>query len=123
MGGSLPFSEPGPSLQEVFRQYLPFVAMVLTFVLGPQLGVKLRIAGHLCAQAGGKIFYRLALGGILLGLFYKCLKVAEKLSGFSSRLIVEQVLIVSAIVLYLVGFGLLTWATFKSKLTSSDNTS
>jgi len=26
MGGTLPFSEPGPSLQEVFRQYIPFLA-------------------------------------------------------------------------------------------------
>ena len=70
MGGTLPFSEPGPGLQEVFKQYLPFMVMALTIVLGPQLGVKLRIAGHQCAEAGGKIYYRLAMAGILLGLFY-----------------------------------------------------
>jgi hypothetical protein len=121
MGGSLPFSEPGPSLQVVFRQYLPFVVMILTLVLGPQLGVRLRIAGHHCAQAGGKIFYRLALGGILVGLFYGCLKAVDKLSGFSSSLIVEEVLIVSAIALYLVGYGLLTRATLKSRPPSGDN--
>ena len=68
MGGTLPFSEPGPSLQEVIRQYLPFLAMVLTIVLGPQLAVKLRAVGYECKNVGGKIFYRLALGGILLGL-------------------------------------------------------
>jgi hypothetical protein len=64
MGGTLPFSEPDPSLQEVFRQYLPLLVMVLTIVLGPQLAAKLRIAGYESAKAGGKIFYRLALGGI-----------------------------------------------------------
>ena len=123
MGGTLPFSEPGPGLQEVLKQYLPFMVMVLTIVLGPQLGVQLRIAGYQCAEAGGKIFYRLALGGILLGLFYVNLQWAITSSGFTSRLLIREALLVSAIVLYLVGFALLIWATHKNKLPSSDNSS
>ena len=56
MGGTLPFSEPGPGLLEVVRQYLPFVVLAMTLVLGPQLGVKLRIAGYESAKGGGKSF-------------------------------------------------------------------
>jgi hypothetical protein len=121
MGGTLPFSEPGPSLLEVFKQYLPFMALALSIVLGPQLGVKLRIAGYQSAAAGGKIFYRLVLAGVLLGLFTTLLQSARVLNDFSVRLIIIEALFVSAIVLFLVGFGLLVWAAYKSKLSSSDN--
>ena len=68
MGGNQLFFEPASSLHEVFRNYLPFLVMVLTFLLGPQLAVKLRTVGYEIKNAGGKIFYRLALGGVLLGL-------------------------------------------------------
>ena len=128
MGGTLPFSQPGPNLGEVFRQYLPFLVMVLTFVFGPQLGAKLRTAGYQSAAAGGKIFYRLVLGGILLGLFYSLLRLETSTSDFSpwesiARENIMKALLVSAIVLFLVGFVLLIRATYKSKLPSSDNSS
>jgi hypothetical protein len=121
MGGTLPFSEPGPSLQEVFRQYIPFLAMVLTLVLGPQLAVKLRSLGHESAEAGGKIFYRLALGGLLLGLVFTLVECAIMTNGVSILHAIRQGLLIAAVVLYLVGFALLQWATYQSKLPSSDN--
>jgi hypothetical protein len=123
MAGTLPISEPGPNLGEVFRQYLPFMAMVLTLVLGPQLGAKLRTAGYQSAAAGGKIFYRLVLGGILLGLFYSRLRLETTLSDFTVRENIMEALLVSAIVLFLVGYALLIRATYKSKLPSSANSS
>lgn len=121
MGGTLPFSEPGPSLQELFRQYLPFLAMVLTIALGPQLTVKLRIVGHDSSKAGGKISYRLALGGILLGLVLTLLQSAIISSGLNILLTVRQVMLVAAVALYLAGFALLVRAAKYSILLSSDN--
>jgi hypothetical protein len=121
MGGTLPFSEPGPSLQEVFRQYIPFLVMVLTLVLGPQLAVKLRALGHGSAKVGGKIFYRLALGGILLELVLSLMQWAIITNGINILLSIREVLLIAALILYLVGFGLLLWATYRSKLPSSDN--
>lgn len=84
MGGTLPFSEPGPSLLEVFRQYLPFLAAVLTFALGPQLAVKLRAVGRTSTAAGGGLFYRLALAGILLALVGTLLKLVDAISEIPS---------------------------------------
>ncbi len=121
MGGTLPFSEPGPSLMEVFRQYLPFLVMALAVVLGPQLAVKLRTMGQQSAKAGGKIFYRLVLGGILLGLLFALLHWATMSSGFDTRPAAMKVLLVGAIALYLIGFTFLMWATYRSKLPSDDN--
>jgi hypothetical protein len=121
MGGTLPFSEPGPSMQEVIRQYIPFLVMVLSIVLGPQLAVKLRKIGYETANAGGKVFYRLALGGILIGLLYSLLQFVITTSGVTISTTYLQILLISALVLYLVGFVLLLWATFRTKLPSSDN--
>jgi hypothetical protein len=121
LGGTLPFSEPGPSIQEVIRQYIPFLVMVLSIVLGPQLAVKLRMIGYECAKAGGRIFYRLALGGILLGLLYSLLQSTIATSGVTISSTYLKILLITALVLYLVGFALLVWATYRSKLPSSDN--
>jgi hypothetical protein len=121
MGGTLPFSEPGPSLMEVFRQFIPFLVMALAVVLGPQLAVKLRLMGQQSAKAGGKIYYRLVLGGVLLGLLYALLQWADMSSGFAFRHSARVALLIVSIMLYLVGFVLLMWATYNSKLPSDDN--
>jgi membrane-anchored protein YejM (alkaline phosphatase superfamily) len=115
MGGTLPFSEPGPSLQEVFRQYLPFLAMVLSFVLGPQLAVKLRAVGYQCKNVGGKVFYRLALGGILLGLAMTMMQWERGLTDFDIPLKVMQVLFIASAMLYLLGFVLLAWSVKRNE--------
>ena len=115
MGGTLPFSEPGPSLQEVIRQYLPFLAMILTIVLGPQLAVKLRAVGYECKNVGGKIFYRLALGGILLGLAMTLVQWEMSLTDFSIPQKIMQVGFITSVMLYLVGFVLLVWSARRSE--------
>ena len=115
MGGILPFSEPGPILQEVFRQYLPFLAMVLTIVLGPQLAVKLRAVGYECKNVDGKIFYRLALGGILLGLARTLMQWEMASSDFSIPQKVMQVIFIASVMLYLVGFVFLAWSAKRSE--------
>jgi hypothetical protein len=120
MGGTLPFSEPGPSLLEVFRQYIPFLFIVLTIVLGPQLAVKLREVGRESAKADGKIFYRLTLGGLLLGLVFTLLQFANMSSGFNIPRKITQVILIAAVVLYLVGFTLLIWAVRHNESLSSD---
>jgi hypothetical protein len=121
MGGTLPFSEPGPNLSEVFRQYIPFLVMVQAMVLGPLLAVKLRAIGHKTSEAGGKIFYRLALGGLLLGLVFTLLQWAIVSSGMYIFLIVRQVGLIAAAVLYLSGFVLLVWAAMHSEALTGDN--
>ena len=96
--------------------------MVLTIVLGPQLAVKLRSIGYKSAKAGGRIFYRLALGGMLLGLLYTLLQWNISLSDdFIILSPTRKVLVISAIVLFLVGFVLLMWSTYQRKSPSSDN--
>jgi uncharacterized membrane protein YhdT len=120
MGGTLPFSEPGPSLQEVFRQYLPFLVMAMAIVLGPQLAVKLRIVGYDHVKAGGKIFYRLGLGGILLGLVYTLMQWAMATSGVRISQAIQHALLLAAIGLYILGFALLIWATIQNKSPSGD---
>ena len=115
MGGTLPFYEPGPGLQEVIRQYLPFLAMVLTIVLGPQLAVKLRAVGYESKNVGGKIFYRLALGGILLGLAMTLMQWEAAHSYMNIPPTVTQVGFVTSVILYLVGFVLLVWSVKRSK--------
>jgi hypothetical protein len=122
LGGTLPFLELGPSLLELFRQYLPFLAMVLTIIFGPQLAAKLRMIGYKSAKAGGKIFYRLALGGMLLGLLYTLIEGSSSRSDDVNILLsTRNGLVISALVLFLVGFLLLMWATYQSKVPSSDN--
>jgi hypothetical protein len=115
MGGTLPFSEPGPSLQEVFKQYIPFLAMVLTIVLGPQLAVTLRAVGYESKKVGGKIFYRLALGGILLGLALTLVQWEMSLTDWHISPKVMQVGIIASVMLYLVGFALLVWSVMRSE--------
>jgi len=115
MGGNLLLSEPGSSLHEVFRNYLPFLAMVLSIVLGPQLAVKLRAVGYQCKNAGGKIFYRLALGGILLGLAIPLMRWEDSLSDMYIQPTVTQVGSVTSAMLYLVGFVFLAWSVKRSK--------
>jgi hypothetical protein len=121
MGGTLPFSQPGPNLQEVFRQYLPFLAMVLTIALGPQLAIKLRAVGVKSAEAGGKIFYRLALGGLLLGLALTLLQWAIMTNGIHIQGTVGQVGLIAAAALYLIGFVLLVRAAVNSEAQLGNN--
>jgi hypothetical protein len=121
MGGTLPFSEPRPSLQEVFKQYIPFLAMVLVIGLGPQLAIKLREVGRESAKAGGKIFYRLALGGLLVGLVLTLLQWAIISNGLNIVMTARQVILIAALVLYLAGFTLLVWAVMHSDGLSRDN--
>jgi len=115
MGGNLLFSEPGSSLQEVFRNYLPFLAMVLTLILGPQLAVKLRTVGYEIKNAGGKIFYRLALGGVLLGLAMTMMGREPAVSDLDIPQIVIQVGSIVSAMLYLVGFVFLVWSVKRNK--------
>lgn len=115
MGGTLRFFEPGARLLEVIRQYLPVLAMVLTIVLGPQLAVKLRAVGYESKNVGGKIFYRLALGGILLALAMTMIQWEMATSDFSIPQKVMQLSIIASAVLYLVGFVILAWSAKRSE--------
>jgi hypothetical protein len=115
MGGTLPFPEPGPGMQEVIRQYLPFLAMVLTIVLGPQLAVKLRAVGYESKNVGGKIFYRLALGGILLALAMTMIQWEMATTDFSIPQKVMQLSFIASAMLYLVGFAFLAWSAKRSE--------
>jgi hypothetical protein len=114
MGGTLPFSEPGPSLPEVWRQYLPFLAAILSIALGPQLAVKLRSVGRSSSGAGGAIFYRLVLGAVLMGLVVTLLQWLTVTGGtprwMYGLLPVRPLWLIAAAVLYVAGFLGLEWA-------------
>lgn len=123
MGGTLPFSEPSPSWAEVWRQYVPFLAMTLAAVLGPQLAVRLREIGLSSAQSGGNLAYRLVLGGILLGLV-TTLVTSSLLTGvpYPIRSILTatwQVGRYAAAGLYLTGFVLLIKAALENEILSA----
>ena len=117
MGGTLPFSEQGPSPQEVLRQYLPFLAMAAAVALGPQMATALRAVGRESAKAGGKVFYRLALGGILLGLIVSVLQVgiasSDQFLWLPKMIFQPWPGLFLAVGIYLVGIGLLTWAAMR----------
>ncbi len=117
MGGTLPFTEPGPSLQEVLRQYLPFLAVAAAVALGPQMAAALRAVGRKSAKAGGKVFYRLALGGMLLGLSIVLLQYGRATSDLFLWLpnLLSQPWpgLALAVGIYMVGIGLLTWAALR----------
>ncbi len=120
-GGTLPFTEPGPSLLEVWRQYLPFLAAVLSVGLGPQLAAKLRAIGRESAGSAGRIFYRIVLAGMLLGLAFTLLQLVIVTGGIARGMYilpaVRPVWLIAAAVLYLAGFVSLLWAaTFASAL-------
>lgn len=110
-GGTLPFSEPGPSLWVVTRQYLPFLVMSTAIILGPQLAVELRKMGRAAAAGGGKVSYRLALAGILFGT----LLVLDHFNDYpfllrlAPRIDLGSILLVIAAGFYLTGFALLAW--------------
>jgi L-asparagine transporter-like permease len=89
--------------------------MVLTIVLGPQLAVKLRAVGCESKNVGGKIFYRLALGGILLALAGTMMQWEMSLTDFSIPQKVMQVIFIASVILYLVGFALLIWSVMRSE--------
>jgi hypothetical protein len=112
LGGTLPYSEPGPSVRVVISQYLPFLAMVTSLALGPLLARQVRKMGTSSAAAGGKRWYRLALGGILMALILVILmNVAvfsdsftlqgRLLSGLNGLLIIAELLFVSGYALLL----------------------
>ena len=117
MGGTLPFTEPGPSLLEVWRQYLPFLAAILSIALGPQLAVKLRALGR--NSAGGKVFYRLALAGVLLALVATLLEWMMATGGTPRwvypLLAVRKLWPIAAAVIYLAGFGPWMWEALLSR--------
>jgi len=117
MGGTLPFSEPGPSPLEVLRQYLPFLAATAAVTLGPQMAAALRAVGQESEKAGGKIFYRLALGGMLLGLIVSLLQFGKVSSGqfaWLPRLVsLPWPGLALAMGIYVVGIGLLTRAAIR----------
>ena len=94
--------------------------MVLTIVLEPQLAVKLRAIAQENAETGRKIFYRLALGGLLIGLVWTLLQWSIIISGVHFLLTARQVMLIAAATLYLLDFALLNWAVLHSKLLSSD---
>jgi hypothetical protein len=89
--------------------------MALTIVLGPQLALKLRAVGYECKKLGGKIFYRLALGGILLGLLMTLILWEDTLSGMDIPQKVMQVGSITSVLLYLAGFVLLAWSVKRSE--------
>jgi hypothetical protein len=95
--------------------------MVLTIVLGPQLAVKLREGGRESAKTGGKVFYRLALGGLLLGLALTLLQWTIATSGMYILLAIRQIGFIAVVVLYLVGFALLIRATMQWEVLTGDN--
>ena len=111
---SSPETEPGPSLLEVYRQYLPFVAAILSIALGPQLAVKLRSMGRKSSGAGGGIFYRLVLGAILMGLVVTLLQWIITTGGTPRwmyiLLPIRQAWLIAAAVLYVASFLALEWA-------------
>jgi hypothetical protein len=119
-GGTLPFIEPGPSLLEVIRQYLPFLVMTFAIVLGPQLAVKLRSIGIHTAKAGGKVYYRLVLGGIFLGFVYVLLQWINISSGTHLQSQLIQAILITAVILYVIGFALQLWAVNQSKSPAGD---
>jgi len=120
-GGTLPFSQPGPSLLEAFRQYLPVLVMALAIVLGPQLAVQLRTVGKKYGEAGGKIYYRLTLAGILSGLVFSLMEwvTGSTITNFQSTL--QLSFLSGGIALFLVGFAWLFYAVWKGRKPESDN--
>jgi uncharacterized membrane protein YedE/YeeE len=120
-GGALPFSKPGPSVVEVLRQYLPFLVVALAIILGPQLAVKLRHTGNQYAKEGGKIFYRLALGGLLFGFIFSLIQWATSSSGFSVKSSTSNIFLVLYLLLFLVGYGLLLWIVHHNQPQYGDN--
>ncbi|MGE5223686.1 MAG: hypothetical protein ACM3PY_14710, partial [Omnitrophica WOR_2 bacterium] len=125
MGGTRPFTEPGPSMLEVFWQYSIILAVALSIALGPQLAIKLRKLGYASAETGGKIFYRLALGGVLLGLAVALLQWERSLGILTLPQNVlpsaRQVGFILAALLYVAGFGLLVWAAMRGGAISGDD--
>ena len=65
MGGALPFSEPGPSLAAVFKNYVPILAISASLVLGPLLACIFRDLA-LRSVPYDAWSYRLSLFGLLL---------------------------------------------------------
>jgi len=68
LGGTLPFSEPGPSMRVVLLQFIPFLSAVATLALGPQLAYRLRQLGRNGTGGQPCWFYRLAMGGLLVAI-------------------------------------------------------
>lgn len=125
-GGTLPYTEPGPSLRVVFNQWAPLLVGASTLVLGPLLAFKARELGRLSAQAGGKLYYRLALGGVLLGLLAALVHHFTLANGGLDQLasafwMVFTLASVAGAALYLAGFGLLVFSAIRSAAVSGDD--
>jgi hypothetical protein len=71
--------------------------------------------GYECKNVAGKISYRLALGGILLGLTMTMMQWETTLSDMNIPQKVMQVGIVASVILYLVGFVFLVWLAKRSE--------
>ena len=67
LSGSLPYSEPVPSLRAVWKFFSPLFGATAALAIGPQLAVTLRELGQRSLPAG-KPVYRLPLAGLLLSL-------------------------------------------------------
>jgi hypothetical protein len=117
MGGTLPFTEAGPNLLEVLRQYLPFLAMTSAVALGPQMAAALRAVGQESKEDGGRAYYRLALGGMLLGLLVALLQFgiasSDQFLWLPKLLSLPWPGLLLAVGIYLVGIGLLTSAAMR----------
>ena len=118
--GAGPQYFPRPSLPNVFSLYLPYLVLSLAIVLGPQLAVKLRSAGHEIVKAGGKGYYRLVLGGILCGLVYSLMHEVISTSEVNSLFIPMQVFLSTGIILFLVGYASLFYTVRKHKTPECD---
>jgi hypothetical protein len=125
-GGTLPYTEPGPSLRVVLNQWAPMLAGASTLVLGPPLALKARELGRSCAQPGGKHSYRLALSGVLLGLLAALVHHFTLANSGLGRLesVFGTVFILASAagtVLYLAGYGLLVFSAIRSGDISGDD--
>ncbi len=67
LSGSLPYSEPVPSLRAVWKFFSPLFGATAALAIGPQLAVTLRELAQRSLPAG-KPVYRLPLAGLLLSL-------------------------------------------------------
>lgn len=119
MGGALPFSEPGPSLGAVFKNYVPILALSSSLALGPLLARIFRdlAMGSIPYDAWS---YRLALFGLLLLLAvvvsasYVTTNLERLWGPFPAFTPSLGFLIDLGLLAYTSGFFLLTWIAWRS---------
>jgi hypothetical protein len=125
-GGTLSYSEPGPSPRVVIEQYVPFLAAMCSMILGPQIGARLRALGRASAAEGGNAASRLALGGILaamtLLLFYfgRTINAPNLLSYTLTQTWLMKAVAAIVALVYLAGIAWLVWALIRSGALSGE---